>query len=50
MFMTKLLDPEDSIPDEIRHTWFIHAARQECYEVLTTAEGWSSWSMEFVIN
>ena len=39
----ELPDPDDTIPDEIRHAVLIRSSRQECYRILTTAEGWNSW-------
>jgi len=43
MTANELPDPDDTIPDEIRHAVLIRASRQECHKVLTTAEGWNSW-------
>ena len=38
-----LLDSENTICEEIRHSCLIRANRQACFRTLTTAEGWNAW-------
>jgi uncharacterized protein YndB with AHSA1/START domain len=38
-----LLLSEDQLPAEINHTGMIRAERGQCFESLTTVEGWNAW-------
>ena len=38
-----MLPINETIPDEVRHGCLIHASIQDCFQAITTTDGWNSW-------